>query len=72
MRSESGPRTAAARRHRTNPLKKGLMSSSMPSTAPAKAACDMETPISGIFINTTKTDRSEQLAPHRMQATTAR
>jgi hypothetical protein len=32
----------------------------------------METPISGIFINTIKTDRSEQLKPQSTQARRAR
>ena len=68
MRSEKGPRIPVTSRHKTKPAATGWIPSSMPKIAPAKAACDMDTPISGIFMRITKTERIEHPAPQRIQA----
>ncbi len=44
---------------------RGLKPSQTPSSAPAKAACDIQTPIKGICISTTKTPMVAQAIPPR-------
>ncbi|HPP06684.1 MAG TPA: hypothetical protein PLW88_04895, partial [Syntrophorhabdaceae bacterium] len=68
VRSDKGPKVPATIRHINRAEKKGFRPIMTPSTAPAKAAWDMETPINGIFISTTKTDKKEQLIPHKIEA----
>ncbi len=64
-RSASGPTTAAAPRLKTKAPSIGLNPSHRPRSAPAKAACDMHTPMNGIWRSTTKTPMVAQAMPPR-------
>ena len=64
-RSARGPTTAAANRLKAKAPINGLKPIHRPSSAPAKAACDMHTPINGICISTTKTPTLLQAMPPR-------
>ena len=68
VRSDKGPKVPATIIHIKRPERNGLRPHIIPRTAPAKAAWDIETPIKGIFISTTKTDKNEQLIPHKKEA----
>ncbi|MBA7695029.1 hypothetical protein ES703_103646 [subsurface metagenome] len=64
-RSARGPIIAAEKRLKAKAPIKGLKPNHSPSRAPAKAACDIHTPINGMCISTTKTPMVAQVIPPR-------